>query len=660
MSEKRVYRGPGVIDRVRFLIERLLMRGLRYRLLFAALVVGMVAVVSGEVARLLDPELGGSGDAIWWAFLRLTDPGYLGDDEGTARRVVSTIVTVLGYLLFLGLLVAILTQWLNRELTRLESGVTPVALSNHFLILGWTRRTARVVEGLLGTGPRMRRFLRARGARAVRIVILAEQVDQALIEELMDRLGELWDDRRVLVRSGSPLRLEHLERVWFREAAVIILPGADFGERDPDAVDAQVVKTLKTVSAHAGSSVGALPLVVGTIYDPCKTTTAMRVYEGECQILAVDEVVSRFIAQSIREPGLCAVINELFTLNVGNALYVRSVEGQAGLRYSAIASALHEAVLIGLIPRGSHEPIFNPDPDSVVDAEDLLVLIARNHDDCRMGADDEQAVEEVPPAADLLPDESDGVRRVLILGWSRRVPVLLRELDRAHDVRYEFDIVGQTDVETRSRLIAPILAERRSVIRNVEADISIAHVLEELGPGKYDTVYLPARERFALEEQADASTVLIHSVLDNLLDAGEGPRPQVVVELLDEDSEFLFKKSGVDVIVGPKLVSYLQSQVTLRPELAYVSAGLAQPDGHHIRLRPAHEILTADGPVRYEQIRLAVAAFGEVALGVVRGARRADTVLLNPSRELELTLESDDRVVVLDRRHKRPSSGRAG
>ena len=498
----------------------------------------------------------------------------------------------------------------------------------------------------------MRRFLSARGARAVRIVVLAERVDPTLIEELRDRLGELWDDRRVLVRSGSPLRLEHLERVGFREAAVIILPGADFGERDPDAVDAQVVKTLRTVSAHAGASDSALPRVVGTIYDPRKATTAMRVYDGECQVLAVDQVVSRFIAQSIREPGLCAVINELFTLNVGNALYVRALEGQGGMRYGALSSALCEAVLIGLIPRGTRKPIFNPDPNSVVDAEDLLVLIARNHDDCRLAGGEEELVDAIP-SADLLEDESDGVRRVLILGWSRRVPVLLRELDRARDVRYEFDIIGQTPVETRSRIISTILAKGRSVIRNIEADISIADVLEKLQPETYDTVYLPARERFAMEEHADASTVLIYSVLDSLLDAASGARPQVVVELLDEDSEFLFDKSGDDVIVGPKLVSYLQSQVTLRPELAEVSAGLARPDGHHIRLRPAHEILTADGPVKYGQIRLAVAASGEVALGVVRGAAKAESVLLNPGRELELVLEADDRVVVLGRRSGR-------
>ena len=39
----------------------------------------------------------GIAEELWWSFLRLTDPGYLGDDEGTSRRIISTLLTVAGY-----------------------------------------------------------------------------------------------------------------------------------------------------------------------------------------------------------------------------------------------------------------------------------------------------------------------------------------------------------------------------------------------------------------------------------------------------------------------------------------------------------------------------------------------------------------------------------
>jgi len=65
---------------LRFHLERLVLRGLGFRLLIAAVIVAVVALVAGELAVILVPELSDPGSAIWWAFLRLTDPGYLGDD----------------------------------------------------------------------------------------------------------------------------------------------------------------------------------------------------------------------------------------------------------------------------------------------------------------------------------------------------------------------------------------------------------------------------------------------------------------------------------------------------------------------------------------------------------------------------------------------------
>ncbi|MDJ0892511.1 MAG: ion channel DMI1, partial [Gammaproteobacteria bacterium] len=172
---------------IRFMFERTLLRGLQYRLMLAVAVVATVAVGGGALVVLFDPSISQWDEGVWWAFLRLTDPGYLGDDEGLVRRFVSTVVTVLGYLLFLGLFIAILTQWLERTISKVESGVTPVVLSNHVIILGWTQRTPTIVSELLRTGPRAQRFLERHGTRTLRVVVLAEHVDGELIRELRER-----------------------------------------------------------------------------------------------------------------------------------------------------------------------------------------------------------------------------------------------------------------------------------------------------------------------------------------------------------------------------------------------------------------------------------------------------------------------------------------
>jgi hypothetical protein len=166
----------------RFTIERLLLRGLHYRLLFAAAIVALVSVSAGIMVVLLDPKFHDAGAAIWWSFLRLSDPGYLGDDEGAVSVTISTVVTILGYVLFLGLLVAILTQWMNTLIERVESGTTRIRFKNHVLILGWNHRTPSIVLELLETRGRALRFLAESGASRLRIVILAECVDAHMRE----------------------------------------------------------------------------------------------------------------------------------------------------------------------------------------------------------------------------------------------------------------------------------------------------------------------------------------------------------------------------------------------------------------------------------------------------------------------------------------------
>ena len=138
-----------------FRLEQAMIRGAGARFAIILVLVVLVAVVGGLLARALAPGFESAADAIWWAFLRLTDPGYLGDDEGVAKATISTAVTVLGYVLFMGALIAILVQWLGKTMDRLEQGLTPVALDAHFVHPGMDQPHADDPGGDLGlSGPR--------------------------------------------------------------------------------------------------------------------------------------------------------------------------------------------------------------------------------------------------------------------------------------------------------------------------------------------------------------------------------------------------------------------------------------------------------------------------------------------------------------------------
>ncbi|MCA9582630.1 MAG: hypothetical protein KC416_12605, partial [Myxococcales bacterium] len=341
------------LDRIKHALERFLVRGASSQLLLVAALIGLISLVAGALLQTGVPGSGTLGESVWWAFLRLTDPGYLGDDEGTLKRVISTSVTILGYVLFMGSLVAILTQWLNVTMRKLEAGLTPVVMNNHILILGWSERVGIIVHDLFLSEGRVQRFLRRQGARKLAMVILSREAGPAMRNELRTRVGEYWNSSQVTLRSGSALRRDHLTRVDFLHASSVILPAGDFSSAGPEAVDTYTIKTLLSMSNHPDvEDPGELPLAVAEILDARKVEIAEAAYSGPIEVLAADAVVSRLLAQNIRQRGLSHAYTELLTHREGNELYAREFPDLRGTPLSQLPARFRKAIPIGVVRQG--------------------------------------------------------------------------------------------------------------------------------------------------------------------------------------------------------------------------------------------------------------------------------------------------------------------
>jgi len=235
---------------------------------------------------------------------------------------------------------------------------------------------------------------------------------------------------------------------------------------------------------------------------------------------------------------------------------------------------------------------------------------------------------------------------VLILGWSRVVPPLLREFEEHGSGAFEIELVSSTPIAERNETLARYaLSEPSNRIRHIEAGTTAPGILESLAPEHYDNIILLASERLEGGDQADAVTVLAYQILQSLLpDAGE--RPAILVELLDERNQSLFSLEEEDVIVSPNLVAYLLSQVALRRELAAVFAELSQPGGAQFLLRPTREYWAND-QVGFEDLARVASERGEIALGVRRTEGSDVGITLNPDRTLRWIPAPDDELVVL-------------
>ena len=633
-----------------FELEQVIVRGPLWRFALLVVLVALVALVAGLLVRAIAPGFESEEDAIWWAFLRLTDPGYLGDDEGIAKSTVSTVLTILGAALFTGALIAILVQWLNNTIERLELGLTPVTLDAHFVLAGWNSRTLTIIEELLVSQGRVERFLRQRGARRLRIALLAERVDASLRQEIKRQLGEHWNARQIILRSGSPLNLDDLERVDFAHAGAILIPAADTTASSTLDADTNTVKTLMTMGAALEDMPPEeLPLVVAEIQDTRYIGTLRALYPGPMEIVAGDEVISRLMVQNVRHPGLSHVFGELADVS-GSQIYVREESQLVGVPVQQLAYAFAEGVLLGVVrPQGDgFQALLNPPNDLRLETGDRIAVLAPSYKDAAppesLGAEVELAERPAPEHA------VRAQRRVLILGWNHRVPALLDEFASYPKEQFDIDIVSQVSASKREKRIAvEALSTDRLTVRQLEFDYTLPAYLESVDPASYDNVVLLASERLKSGAESDARTILGYLLLRELMAAGAAA-PSVLVELTDPDNVPLFENRRGEVIVSPVIVSHMLARVALRRELRAVIDELFSSGGCEIFFRHIADYGLAQGEYSFADLQRAADTRGEIAIGIRRAGQEQmphGGVELNPRRDEHLKLNNNDELIVL-------------
>jgi len=640
-----------VIDRVKFIVERQLVKGAGFQLLVVGGFIGLISVIGGLLVVPQGGEFEDAGSAVWWAFLRLTDPGYLGDDVGTWQRIVSTLLTVSGYVVFMGTLVAILTRWLIAKMQDLERGLTPVTLKNHIVVLGWTAQTPPLVAELFGSSGRMQRFLEKHDAQKLRLVVLSEEASAEQVHELIHEPGVSRRAREVIFRSGSAIQPDALHRVACLEAAALIVPSQVQDAGSLLTSDVGTVKALLSIAAEARHLGASLPFVVAEIQDMRKLQVIERAYPGAVEVVAGDATISRLMVQNVLHPNLSEVYNELLTAGEGNEIYVRGGETAEGLTLGELASQRPEAIVLGLLhPAAEHRwqvDLMAP-ADTVIQREDRVVLIARDY--AHTGPDPKaDALSRIDRAAPVPVARAEStIHRVLVLGWNRRAASLAAEFASYPGRSFQLDLVSVIPVEERQREIARYGIDLGSVNgRLLEADYMIEGDLRKLSPASYDTVMLLSSDRLGSGEEADARAMVGYLQLEDIL-AEAAHRPQVIMELSDPDNRYLLYGHRSEMLISPMILSHVLAQVALRRELRVVLDELFTVGGAEIQFRdPGEYPLPASTDFRL--LEKIVADRGEIALGLFRAApdERGRHLLMNPPRKQYLDIQAGDRLLVM-------------
>ncbi|EPR70831.1 CASTOR/POLLUX-related putative ion channel [Cyclobacterium qasimii] len=642
---------PRIRRKILFTLERQLVKGAQYQLLVVAALIGMISIFGGLLVIPTDTPNQSLGEAVWWAFLRLTDPGYLGDDQGNWRRFISTLLTIAGYVIFLGSLVAIITTWMNRKIRHLEQGLTPVTANNHIVILGWSNRTIHIAAEIFQSSGRLKRLFEKFNIKKLQLIILSEEVSPFQMQELKDNPMIGRRAHEIILRTGVAIDREHLRRVDALNAAVIIIPSLAYDRKELINPDVETIKCLLSLNAEARQfNFTTLPYVIAEIQDDHKINAAYRSYSGPLEIIGSNAIISRLMAQNIRHPGLSQVYNELLSQLTKNNIFTQEFPETINLPLESVKKAFTKAIVLGIVreENGAFVPYLNIDGNEIIKEKDQLILIARNFSDLELHKDlIEKEGTHLPKKKALSVEEQTGIIRILVLGWNEHVPSLIKELTTYEDESYYIRIVSLKPLQDRRKDFGIINEEHKRIeIDHIVADYLRESVIKKVEAETFDHILMVSSDRMEEEEEADARTMVGFVLLEEVLERSI-KNPSILLELADPSNESLLKSFQSEVIISPMILSHLLASIAMQRELYSIYNELFTVGGPEIIFRNIEEYEINVATATFSELEEQASSYGETALGVFMQGDKGKRLVLNPPKEVTINLSAIDSLVIL-------------
>lgn len=636
-------------ERFRYRIDTFLSRG--SKALFLALSLAFV----GSIASLFAFRLGlsyAAGDVetplwrhVWLVFLQLTDPGNMSQDNDTRQlyKLQTVMAGFTGVVIFSSL-IAFLNTALNDAIEHLKKGHGPVIEEEHTLVLGWGPRVVEILEELA----------EAKDSEYDPVVtILSSETKADMDEHLRVELPDL-GGLRVVTRHGSTASIQSLRQVNVEQATSAIVLALCDGAATQDqklASDAHVVKSVLAIVSQITEKIELS--IVAELFDPRNRAVVEDLARGRIVTLDAEEILAKIMVQTSRTTGLAVVYSELLSFKGCEIYFHKAPWG--GVTFGDALYRFADGVPIGLRRAGGVIAMRPPGSTPLVDTDDIIIVA---QDDSSVAF---QKAPVLVPAALTHASRTIPRRRerMLILGWSPKAEVVLRE--------YSSYVLEGSSVDVVLPAAPPRALDAIEALRGAAASVALRYIdknplsldeLASLDPFSYDTVLIfrqnPDAEASAERVDSESIMVLLH--LRRLKrELGRAVTTKIITEVLDSANQDLINRAGVDdFIISDRLVSMLFAQLSEEAGLKAVYDDLFEEEGSEIYVKPAGLYFTQfPVEVRFgDLLRVAQTRGDEVCIGFKLKALEGDStrnygVSLVPPKNTVVTLTEHDALVVV-------------
>jgi ion channel POLLUX/CASTOR len=455
-----------------------------------------------------------------------------------------------------------------------------------------------------------------------------------------------------VIRQGSLTDMSDLQLLNVHRARTVVILSS--------AGDAQVVKSIMAVAhlVQQAAEQHSSPMIVAELNRRSMQRLAYTA-AGDVAISLVQpaEHLSRIILQTARQHGLVSVYEEILS-HFGNELHFTAATPLAGLPWWATARAFPHAVPIGVLREGI--PALAPhagDANFSINASDIMICLARSED--AMQIQTGNSIPELQHVSPVSFEPYSTVRSLLLLGWNEKTLPLLEEYMRyASTLNASFTATlvssavpewfSETELRDHGSGLLSLMVHREDALNE--------GVLERVRPESYDAIIIFGESgRSERNEDADTKVIMLLLLLRSMRETAAlrgspfPERQQIVSEILDPANKALAESTGAskDVIISNALVSKMIAQICRDKRTELVIRDFFDEEGLEIYLKPSPWYADEGAHMNFEQLQLAVAAVGDVLIGIEYRDATGTSIELNPARDRQHSVGPALRLVVI-------------
>ncbi len=394
------------------------------------LLVVAIAILTGGAGLIVSygfDEFDSYGEGAWWAFIHLLDPGAVREDETWATRVLGAILVVCGVVLIIGILFEVLTQVVDRSLSRLDQTTASVRHVDHIVFDGWRWSLPTVIDELA----------RVSADPVGHVVVIAPTDlydDRTSLRSALPRRGQ----PRVDLLFGDPRDPDRLARAGVERARSVAVVRDDGNVHDPMTVDLDVIKRAVVLARFLNRPRTGRPAVFYELTETRNANAAADTVPDLFDPIIDDSMVSSILKLTVLEPSWAVLIVGL--LDESSGLRIRRSEAWAGRSLRSIDGESDELTVAALPAAGG----VDLDPDLVLKPGDRIVTLP--WDGTKHKQSTSSPVEVRGPKG----------RRIslAVVGWNRNASALITDLLAITDLTIEISSIAPVPERIRASDLA--------------------------------------------------------------------------------------------------------------------------------------------------------------------------------------------------------------